>query len=269
MPGTADKLLFIVKSLIQRPFSIRNLFDEEQYHKLQLRKANYSLKGFPQIDMENVWGLVENTVSEFLFLEGGSSILDLVLLQKVCSSIPNCHYLEIGTWRGESAAAVAPYCKKVVTVNLGCDELKQAGMSDEYIKSQGFLSKNINHVEHIKANSLEYDFEKLNSKFDVIFIDGDHHYESVVNDTKKLLPLLRNENSIMVWHDYGLSEERIRFTVYRGILDSFRNEMRSNLYHVANTKCAVYANIQSIVKPLLAFNRPEKSFTVQLKSKKI
>ena len=68
------------------------------------------------------------------------------------------------------------------------------------------------------------DFEALNKKFDLIFIDGDHHYEMVRNDTAKVFQSLFHSGSTVVWHDYAFNPEKIRFEVLAGILDGCPTE---------------------------------------------
>ena len=41
---------------------------------------------------------------------------------------------------------------------------------------------------------------------DLVFIDGDHRYETVKRDTLKCLPAIRR-GGVLAWHDYGLSED--------------------------------------------------------------
>lgn len=266
MKGALHKIRFIIGMLLQNPGRIRSLFDEEEFHKSKMLKDGMAMNGLPVVDILNLFGPVDDVIDTFAFLEGGSSVLDLILLAKACQSVPHCHYLEIGTWRGESAVAVAPFCTKVVTVNLGTADLRELGLSDQYIASQGVYSKQNAKVEQLEANSLTYDFSALQSKFDVIFIDGDHHYDAVLSDSRKLIPLLRDKNSMIIWHDYGISEESIRWTVYRGIMDACSKEMHPFLYHVSNTKCAIYINKYFEKRALIPYDIPNKKFKVSVKS---
>ena len=106
----------------------------------------------------------------------------------------------------------------------------------------------------------------MNEKFDLLFIDGDHHYESVKNDTANAFKLLKNENAIIVWHDYGNNPNDIRWDVFRGILDGTPPEEQKYLYRVSNTLCAIYTR-QQITAEYPAVNpTPKKSFSINVKS---
>jgi hypothetical protein len=101
------------------------------------------------------------------------------------------------------------------------------------------LRDNISVIWH---NSLTFDFRSLEKKFDLIFIDGDHSYEAVKSDTLNALRCLRDEESILVWHDYGTSPEHVDHVVLAAILDAVPAAKHSNLVHVSNTQCALMAN---------------------------
>ena len=88
----------------------------------------------------------------------------------------------------------------------------------------------------------------------MIFVDGDHRYEAVKSDTENVFKLLKNENSIIVWHDYTEHYELIDWEVFSGILDGTPKEKLKNIYHIKNTLCAVYINKDI---PKTAKNFPE------------
>ncbi|MDP1746019.1 MAG: class I SAM-dependent methyltransferase, partial [Bacteroidota bacterium] len=181
----------------------------------------------------------------------------------------DCTYFEIGTWRGESAANVASVAKQVVTLNLPDEEMLKIGLDKKYVGLHRFFSNGFKNVTHIQANSQTFDYNSLNQKFDLIFIDGDHHYESVKNDSTNAFKLLKDENSIIIWHDYGNDPSDIRWDVLRGILDGTPNEKRNNLYRVSNTLCAIYT--AGIVKAeyFESFSDPNKFFSISLKVKTV
>ena len=116
----------------------------------------------------------------------------------------------------------------------------ESGANERYADLHGYFSKSKANIIHLEGNSMHFDFQSLGKKFDVIFIDGNHHYEFVKNDTEKVFKHLVHEKSIIVWHDYAYNPEKLRPEVLAGILDGLGSENRNYLYHVANTMCAVY-----------------------------
>ena len=119
-------------------------------------------------------------------------------------------------------------------------------------------------IKQIYANSFKFEFSTLNKKFDLIFVDGDHSYNAVKSDTANVFKLLRNENSVIVWHDYGYNPEKPRYSTIAGILDGLPEEARNYVYHVSNTMCAIYTkkSFNSVIIDPPTY--PEKTFSIKL-----
>jgi predicted O-methyltransferase YrrM len=147
--------------------------------------------------------------------------------------------------------------------------MSEMGLNEKFIAQYAFLSKNANNIVHLKGNSLSYDFKNLNKKFDLIFIDGDHHYDSVKNDTRKVFEHLVHDDSIVVWHDYAYTPEKYRPEVLAAILDGTPMEFKKYLYHVSNTLCAVMIKTDYPVEKLLSPLTPNITFKLELKTEKI
>lgn len=129
-----------------------------------------------------------------------------------------------------------------------------------------FFLKIKKNITHLKGNSFDFDFVGLNKKFDLIFIDGDHHYEAVKNDTKKIFESLVHDKSVVVWHDYARSPEVVRFEVFAGILDGMLPQRHRYLYHVGNTLSAIYYPSEALAKhPLINPTKPNHYFELDLK----
>ncbi|MEI6748355.1 MAG: class I SAM-dependent methyltransferase [Bacteroidales bacterium] len=232
------KSLQAIGNIIRNPYLLNLVLNENENWK------RYVLKSFkdelPVISFGDLFGTFEESVSPFAFLDGGSLPTDLALLKGLAKNIEQCNYFEIGTWRGESVANVSKVARECYTMDLPDDEKRNIGMTEEYIQQYAVYSKELPNVIHLKANSLNFDFEALNKKFDLVFIDGDHHYDGVLNDTRKAISYLIHEKSVIVWHDYAFNPEKVRYEVFAAILDGCGALFQSNLYHVANTLCAIY-----------------------------
>lgn len=263
------KLISVFVDILKQPslLNIINDRNENWKKKIKLKHPNYS-NGFPILPIDKLSQDKELEVHPYSFLDGGSLPTDLGLLKLLAKQYNAKNYFEIGTWRGESAANIAPLVNKCYTLNLSKEELKQMDKSDEYINMHRFYSNGIPNINHLEGNSLNYDFDSLKTKFDLIFIDGDHHYNGVKNDTVRVFKHLVHEKSIVVWHDYAFSPENIRHEVFHGILDGLPDNVKQNIYHVSNTLCAVYIpNIDNSIEtykmnPPLT---PSKEFKVTIK----
>ena len=206
----------------------------------------------------------EVIVAPYAFLSGSSLATDFALLQLLCRKYKVKDYLEIGTWRGESAANVAPYVESVYSFNLGDEQLLSLGLEKNYVDSHRFFSKDIPNIKHVFGDSQSFDFDQLNKKFDLIFIDGDHSTKAVERDTKTALSLRRSEAAIMVWHDAKSDAEYPRFEVLQGIMDGLPKHMHQNVYLVKHTLCAVYVPDEIIYKMIHINEVPSREFKITI-----
>lgn len=255
-------------AIAKNPWLLNKVLSGDDIWINYLQKKYKKFLSLPVVDIDELIPDFSESVN-LLFLSGGSLPTDIALLQALSKKFHACKYFEIGTWRGESVMNVADYAEQCYTLNLSKEELLKGGQNETYADQHGFLSKNKKNILHLDGNSLSFDFSKLDQKFDLVFIDGNHRYEYVKNDTEKIFKHLLHENSIVVWHDYGYDPETIRFEVMAGILDGTPPHFHKNLYHVSNTMCALFTREKLNTLPLLAFRSPDKIFKVDLEARRL
>jgi predicted O-methyltransferase YrrM len=242
----------------------RNFID---YEKLASEK--YSKSQLPTIDLLDLIPGFNGVLDCYSFLSGTSTIVDILLLKALAQRYDQCCYLEIGSLRGESIAAVADVAYECNSLTLSPEEMKDFGFLETTIKSHGIFSKNKPNIKSYLHNSLTFDFASLNKKFDLIFVDGDHAYDNVVQDTRNVFKLLKNDKSVIVWHDYGFDPENVRHEVLAAILAGVPEQYHQHLYHVSNSMCAVFIKGEfpaTISKEALF---PNKSFRVEVEARKL
>ena len=255
--------------IIKKPYLLNLILEHESLQQKYVSEKYNLPNGLPTVDLTELFPKLTVEVSPYSFLDGSSLPTDLGLLKLLCIKNKVEDYFEIGTWRGESVAVVAGSAKNCVTLNLPDAELKKMGLPEEYINMHRFFSKDLANVKHLEGNSQNYDFSILNQKFDLIFIDGDHHSESIKTDTENAFKLLKNNKSIIVWHDYGIGTETVRFNVLKGILDGCPTDKISNLYHVSNTLCAIYLPEKVKAEMILPNTPPKKHFNIKIETVKV
>ncbi len=260
------KLLKALQIISQKPYLLNKVLKDELVSKESFERAFPQLI-FRQIRMVDLMDSDEVRIAPYAFLSGSSLATDFAVLQLLCRKYQVKDYMEIGTWRGESAANVAPYVDSVTSFNLGDEQLLSLGLDKNYVDSHRFFSKDIPNIQHVFGDSQSFDFDQLNKKFDLIFIDGDHSTEAVRRDTEKMFSLLKNEQSIIVWHDAKLDSENPRYEVLRGIYEGLPLSMHPNIYLVENTLCAVYLPSVISSEPILLNRLPRGVFEITLKFK--
>ena len=208
----------------------------------------------------------QERVFPYAYLSGATMPIDIALLRALAKRYDVKEYLEIGTWRGESVANMAGVAQHCVTFNLPKEDIVRLTGNPQYADLHGFFSHMLGNVEQLYGDSQTYDFGPHFGKYDMVFIDGDHHYESVKKDTETAFRLLKGEHGIIVWHDYGLDPETIRWDVMMAILDGAPAEKRKHLYHVSNTLCAAYLPEDFPTHKLVPYETPRKYFEIDIKT---
>jgi predicted O-methyltransferase YrrM len=155
----------------------------------------------------------------------------------------NSHFVEVGVWKGMSAAYMA-----VEIINSGKDIKFDCVDNWEYIEEQKEIPKdmfeglyktflkNINPVKHIitPVRELSWDGAKhyKDNSLDFIFIDAAHDYKSVKKDINAWFPKLK-QGGIIAGHDYTWCED-----VRQAVNEFFEGK---SIYE--NEGCWIYENI--------------------------
>lgn len=251
--------------MLKYPSTLQRIYLDEDVHRSEVISKYNLPQGLPVVDIADLLKGVDEKISLSSFLEGSSSPMDMVLLKGLAKRFPSGEYFEIGTWRGESVVNVADTGMRCTTLNLSAEQMRERKISEKIISQHWFYSKPNHSINHVYGDSLAFDFKSLGKKFDLIFIDGDHNFEFVKNDTAKMFELLKDERSVIVWHDYGTTPEDIRWDILHGILESTPEQYRKNLYRVSNTMCAIFTreNIRSYFSEFP--QTPRHEFSVHIK----
>lgn len=261
-----------LKILLQNPLAVimEGIRVRQQEYFRKKVVSTYNVEQLQTIDILDLFPNLNENINSYSFLVGTSLISDLILLKSLARRFENCAYLEIGSWRGESLANIDDVTNDCTSLTLSKAEMKALNFSDEFIKVHGIFSDHIKTITKIEHNSHTYDFNQLNKSFDLIFVDGDHSYEGILNDSRKVFPLRKNEKSIIVWHDYGFDTENVRHSTLKAILDGIPKNKHKNLYHISNTMCAVYIEDLNIPTTYTRFpSYPNKKFSLKVVAERL
>jgi hypothetical protein len=255
-------------SFIRLLFADRRALLKALYHFTASRDARrrvlkkYDLpEGLPSLDLLDLFPDFDETIDNYTYLDGTSRPIDIALIKALCKQPDSCSYLEIGSWRGESLSNAADVCAECCSISLSDTEMKAKGFEKE-IPFQRLFTAGRPNIHHFAQSSLTFKFDSLGKRFDVIFIDGDHSYDAVKSDTENAFRLLKDEASVIVWHDYGA--ELPEWPVLAGILDGSPPEARAHIYSVTNTLCAIYTRQQVPSMILSSPQTPSKTFRIRM-----
>jgi len=130
------------------------------------------------------------------------------IIYDICSSIEEeeITYLEIGAFAGGSASLIASHPKvtKVISIDLGVPIDKSIPMSN-VLK---FKHNNCNY-EYIQGDSTDKEtintLKNITSNVDILFIDGNHSYDWVIQDFNNYVGFVKN-NGYIIFDDYQDSQ---------------------------------------------------------------
>lgn len=255
--------------ILRKPVLLNRVLEDEDSWQARVA-GKYGLpEGIPVIGMDQLTGKDSTSLHPLTFLDGGSLPTDLMLLALLAEGIENCRYFEIGTWRGESVAILAARCASCHTLCLTDAQMRKMGMHEKTIESHRMFSGELDNVTQLRGDSASYDFGGLKQRFDLVFIDGDHHYDRVLSDTRNVFKHLAHERTVVVWHDYGFHPDKVRFEVMAAILDGAGPERTGRIYHVAHTKCAVHTGLEYPSRPAEFPVLPSETYRVEITRKKL
>ena len=264
--GKAFKALWWIA---RKPVLLNRVLTDEDSWQKEVDKIYGLPKGLPLVEMNQLIGSESLSLGPMTFLDGGSLPTDMMLLAGLAEGIKDCAYFEIGTWRGESVTTLSSRTKSCHTLCLTDSEMRRLGMHEKTIESHRLFSKDLENVVQLRGDSRSFDFKGLNQKFDLIFVDGDHHYDFVRSDTQKIFENLVHDKTVVVWHDYGFHPDQVRFEVMAAILDGVGSDRANRVYHVAHTKSAIYTGKSYPSRPADFPEIPEEFYTLELNRKKI
>jgi hypothetical protein len=267
-----NKFIKAIKGLVyilKQPSLLNLVLESESNFKKTLISKYVLTNGLPVIDVLDMFTYFKETVNPYSSLDGTSLITDLALLKKLAVKFNVKNYFEIGTWRGESVSNVSQVVDNCFTLNISDKEMRDSGLDEDYINLHRFFSNNKPNITHLFGNSSKFDFSPYMGKMDMVFIDGNHHYQSVKNDTKVAFDLIKNENSIIVWHDYSSDTVKVRWDVLAGIIDGCPENKKNKLFHVSNTLCAIYFSGDINSSHISSFPKPNKIFNIEISANRL
>jgi predicted O-methyltransferase YrrM len=193
------------------------LLREIRVHLKHKNKIRYE-KILPLIHIDDI---APGTVAQPIltkYEDGNLTDFELECISRITKTMNPSAVFEIGTFNGRTTYHIASSAKEaqIFTLDLPEAELYRTRLRIKtgekvFIRKKrsgiqfigtGFEER----ISQIYSDSAAFDFKDYADKMDLVFIDGSHSYEYVLNDTRIALALLRNGKGVIMWHDYGWNE---------------------------------------------------------------
>ena len=207
----------------------------------------------PLLPLSNLADLVPGFKPRITNLEphtatGNVTIFELFAINFITAALDPKRLCDIGTFDGRTTLNLAANCppdSRIVTLDLPAEKLADTRFAlEDYDKSlvaKPSSGERFNgrpeaaKLTQVFGDSGYYDFTPFNNSFDLVFVDGSHAYEYVINDSRIALNLLRNKKGAIIWHDY----DNPRWPgVLKGLDELMRTDEFKGIKHIANTTLA-------------------------------
>ena len=173
---------------------------------------------------------------------------ELIVLATICKVLQPQRVFEFGTFTGASTLAIAsnsaenvqvhtldipPENRKTHRTGVGSDipfefEIGEAFKGTEWEKQ----------IEVITCDAKQLDVTPFQNQMDLVFVDADHTYSFVKNDTEKALEMIK-PGGVILWHDYRWDELSPECAGVTRLVNEF-HETNGECHEIQGTRFAVY-----------------------------
>ena len=131
-----------------------------------------------------------------------------VFLYQISKKTAALTILEVGSYKGASAVCFAtgsPKQAKIYCIDTWDNRSMSEGQYDTFQIFQDNVSQFSYKIISIRGDSNDSIKSLQHLSLDILFLDGDHSYDAVLNDYKNYFPLLKS-GGFLLMHDAGWAE---------------------------------------------------------------
>lgn len=167
-----------------------------------------------------------------------SPIRELAMLGVICNYLRPRRIFEFGTYIGSATLVMALNSAADVEIDtLDLDPSYRPEGYPEFSVGDAFRMTDVaSRIHQHYGDSRYFKFTPMHGQMDLIFVDANHTFEFVRNDTQQALKLIR-PGGVIVWDDYGYTSDHPECSGVAGYL----NELSRTLpcFQIAGTRFAV------------------------------
>lgn len=157
-------------------------------------------------------------------------LADIFVLIKAAQGFDSKRILELGSFRGDTARLLAE--------NTG-DQVTICAVDIDERHGSAYKGTPIAHKIQRKTGRISTDLFQQDEKFDLVFVDANHDFDSVVNDTQVAFKVL-GDSGVILWHDYAQDNYFIGLNGVPEALGLFSKTY--NIYSIRGTRLAIFSN---------------------------
>lgn len=205
----------------------------------------------PRIGWEQVGAARAVTLSDLPVKSGHMPVHELAVICAIVRREAPQAIFEIGTFDGRTTlnlALNAPDDCRIYTLDLPREGLEDTRypisaryrpLVDKEASGALFRDKDAaafpqkRNITQLLGDSGKFDFSPYYNHIDLVFIDGSHDYDYVLNDSEIALKLLRNGEGVIIWHDY-----RSGITVVPALEVFRKRHPQLEIFHIEDTSFA-------------------------------
>ena len=173
---------------------------------------------------------------------------ELMVLSAICQMLKPRTVFEFGTFTGASTLAIAsntPADTKIHTLDIPPKDRKshRTGVGSdipfEFEIGQAFRQTQWEKKITVHTgDTRQFDVADFQQKVDLVFIDADHTYPFVKNDTEKAIEMLK-PGGLILWHDYRWDDDAPECAGVTRWVNEFYESV-GGCYEIEGTRFAIF-----------------------------
>jgi predicted O-methyltransferase YrrM len=203
-------------------------------HRKLFEKKRLQLPERPPEQFSPAAGSIELPAFYPLFAGEDAPLNDMLFLLNLAKGRRVKRILEVGTYRARTSYALHMNCPDAAIISYDIQTLDSPYRA-ELLKKANVELRHASYAGSAAALCRE-------PRFDLIFVDGSHRLDHVVEDSRLALELV-DASGIVVWHDYRLndfSNDDMRVPEALNVI-----RQTAPIFAVTGTMCAVHEKLNS------------------------
>jgi predicted O-methyltransferase YrrM len=152
---------------------------------------------------------------------------DVLVVLKTAQGFHSKRILELGSYRGDTARMLAENTGEDVTI---------CAVDIDARHGEAYRGKPIERKIVRKTGHISTDLFASDEKYDFIFVDANHDFASVMNDTEVAFKILA-EQGVILWHDYAMDSYFHGLNCVAEALNYFSKN--HSIYAIRGTRLAI------------------------------